>query len=362
MVSEEEGRSQGSSSQLDARSGNPRRADGLMAADLIVVLHMYLVTGCAGFIASKTIQLLIDAGEQVVGIDNLNDYYDAGLKAHRLEQLARGSDRFKFFKMDVEDRPSLHGLFGKHQFKAVLNLAARAGVRYSIENPHVYLETNAHGTLNLLELMRAFGVPKLVLASTSSLYAGRPMPFHEDDSVNTPISPYAATKKAAEVMAYTYHHLFGLDVSVLRYFTVYGPAGRPDMSYFRFIKLIDEGRPIELYGDGTQSRDFTYVDDIAAGTISAARKNLGYQIINLGGGNQPITINRMIEMIEGHLGKKAVIHFMDRQSTDMEQTWANIAKAKNLLGWQPKVPFEAGIASCVDWYRENKYWLKDIKV
>ena len=233
----------------------------------------------------------------------------------------------------------MKSLFSKNSFSAVINLAARAGVSYSMENPHVYMSTNAQGTLNILEMMRKYEIKKMVLASTSSLYAGQPMPFKEDLPVNTPISPYAASKKAAEVMCYTYHYLFGIDMSVVRYFTVYGPAGRPDMSIFRFIKWIDEGTPIELFGDGTQARDFTYVDDIAKGTIKAL-KPVGYEIINLGGGKNPISINYVISQIENLLGKKAIIDQKSFHKTDIKETWADISKAKELLDWQPSVALE----------------------
>jgi nucleoside-diphosphate-sugar epimerase len=319
-----------------------------------------LVTGAAGFIGSKTAELLLDAGHEVVGIDNLNDYYDVRVKQYRLDQL-QGREGFTFAPTDIEDLPAVKKLFDEHAFSAVINLAARAGVRYSMENPHVYMTTNAHGTLNLLECMKDHGVKKFVLASTSSLYAGQPMPFVETLPVNTPISPYAATKKAAEVMAYTYHHLYGIDVTVLRYFTVFGPAGRPDMSILRFIKWIDEGTPIELFGDGSQSRDFTYVDDIARGTI-AALKPLGYEIINLGGGNNPISINAMIECFEQHLGKKATINAKPFHKADMKDTWANIDTATSLLGWTPQIdPFE-GFRRSVEWHLENREWIRALKL
>jgi UDP-glucuronate 4-epimerase len=225
----------------------------------------------------------------------------------------------------------------------------------------VYLSTNSHGTLNLLEMMRKHSVGKMVLASTSSLYAGQKMPFVEELPVNTPISPYAASKKAAEVMAYSYHYLFGIDVSVVRYFTVYGPAGRPDMSIFRFIKWIDEETPIELFGDGSQSRDFTYVDDIAAGTVKALR-GVGYEIINLGGGKNPISMNYVIEKIGEHLGKKAIIDRKPFHKADMKATWADITKAGELLGWKPEVGLDEGLRRTVEWYLENKSWLKQVKV
>ena len=309
-----------------------------------------LVTGAAGFIANRVARDLA-AEHKVVAIDNVNDYYDVRLKEHRIEAL----DGIEFHRIDIENKAAMQPLFEENQFDAVVNLAARAGVRYSMENPHVYMTTNAHGSLNLLELMREFDVKKYVLASTSSLYAGQQMPFVESLAVNTPISPYAASKKAAEVMAYSYHFLFGIDVSVVRYFTVYGPAGRPDMSIFRFIQWIDQGVPIELFGDGSQSRDFTYVDDIASGTI-AALKPVGYEIINLGGGNQPISMNTVIATLEDLLGKKAKINYRDFHKADLKSTWADISKAKNLLGWEPKILLQEGLENSVKWYVDHQPW------
>jgi len=319
-----------------------------------------LLTGATGFIGWKTAEFLLKEGHKVIGVDNLNNYYDVRLKEYRKKDLEK-YENFKFYPVDIENLQALEILFNDYKFDVVINLAARAGVRYSMINPYVYITTNANGTLNLLDLMKKYGVKKFVLASTSSLYAGQPMPFKEDLPVNTPISPYAASKKAAEVMAYTYHYLYGIDVSVVRYFTVYGPAGRPDMSIFRFIKWINEGKPIILYGDGSQSRDFTYVDDIASGTILAT-KELGYEIINLGGGKNPISLKRVIETIEAHLGKKAVIDYRPFHKADLKETWADITKAKNLLDWEPKVNFEEGIKKTVDWYLENRDWLKDVEV
>ena len=208
--------------------------------------------------------------------------------------------------------------------------------------------------------MRDYNVKKYVMASTSSIYAGSKMPYKEDSSVNKPISPYAASKKAAELIAYTYHHQFNIDVSIVRYFTVYGPAGRPDMSVLRFIKWIDEGKPILLYGDGSQSRDFTYVDDIAMGTLKATRKEVGYEIINLGGGKNPVAINLLISKIENLINKKAEINQKPFHSADVDSTWADISKADQLLSWQPTISLDKGLKKTVDWYYENKSWLKDI--
>lgn len=319
-----------------------------------------LLTGVAGFIANRTGHFLLDQGHKVIGVDNMNDYYDLKLKNHRLDSI-KDRENFEFHKLDIEDYSALENLFKNHKFDAVLNLAARAGVRYSLINPHIYMTTNAMATLNLLELMRHNGVKKMVLASTSSLYAGQPMPFLESLPVNSPISPYAASKKAAEMMCFSYAYQYDLDISVVRYFTVYGPGGRPDMSIFRFIKWIDEGTPIELFGDGTQSRDFTYIDDIALGTI-AAMKDVGFEVINLGGGNNPISINYTIEFAENYLGKKAKIENKPFHKADIMETWANIDKAKNLLGWSPTVGLDEGLTKCLDWYIENKSWLKDVKL
>ncbi len=317
----------------------------------------YLVTGCAGFIANRVASLLLEAGHRVVGVDNVNDYYDTSLKEHRLKKLE--SDRFSFHRIDIEDQAALAGLFDADAFDAVFNLAARAGVRYSMENPHIYETTNSLGSLNLLHQMRRTGVGKYVLASTSSLYAGQPMPFSESLPVNTPISPYAASKKGAEVMAYSHHYLYQIDVSICRYFTVYGPAGRPDMSIFRFIRWIDEGVPIQLFGDGEQSRDFTYVDDIARGTILAA-KPVGYEIINLGGGGTPVSLNTLIGMLEDRLGKKAIIEYLPFHQADMMTTSADITKAGELLGWKPEVSLEQGLDESVRWYQTNKPWSEKI--
>jgi nucleoside-diphosphate-sugar epimerase len=349
----------------------------------------YLITGVAGFIASRTAEMLLEQGHHVVGVDNLNDYYDVRLKLWRLQQLARtggGPEEivnrlnparwsevdhrgphdfsvggFRFLHLDISDREAMGRLFSESRFDGVLNLAARAGVRYSMEDPEVYMSTNAMGTLYLMDEMRKQDCMKLVLASTSSLYAGQPMPFTEDLPVNTPISPYAASKKAAEMMAYSYHHLYDLDVTVARYFTVYGPACRPDMSILRFIKWIDEGTPIELFGDGTQTRDFTYVDDIARGTI-AALKPVGFEVVNLGGGYRPLALNEMIAIIEKGLGKQAAIDPKPFHKADVKDTSADIRKAKSLLGWEPEVPPESGFRTTIEWYIQNRPWLKDIRL
>jgi UDP-glucuronate 4-epimerase len=319
-----------------------------------------LLTGAAGFVGSRTSELLCIQGHRIIGLDNLNDYYDVRIKNYRLEKLKKFKN-FEFHKCDIADINHLSSIVNDIKIDAVINLAARAGVRYSLVDPHSYMQSNAQGTLNLLEIMKLKEIRKIVTASTSSLYAGQAMPFKEDLPVNEPISPYAASKKASEMFAYSYYHLYNFDVCVLRYFTVYGPAGRPDMSYFRFIKWMDEGTPIELFGDGTQARDFTYIDDIARGTIKALDAN-GFNTINLGGGNNPLTINYMIELIEKQLGKKAKIDYKPFHNADMMTTWADITRAKEILGWEPTIALEEGIERCVDWYKDNYDLLKNIKL
>lgn len=316
-----------------------------------------LLTGCAGFVGWKTGELLLEAGHSIVGLDNLNPYYPPRLKRWRAEELQRrGGDRFRFVEGDLLDKDLLQSLFAGNAFDAVINLAARAGVRPSIDHPDLYVETNLNAVVGLMQLMVRHGVKKLVQASTSSVYAGQPSPFREDQPVDRPLSPYAASKKAAEVMAYTFHHLHGLDVSVVRYFTVYGPAGRPDMSPLKFTHCIATGQPFPLYGDGEQRRDFTYVDDIASGTI-AALKPLGYEIINLGGGNEPLSINEMIRILEARIGRAALIDRKGWNPADMRDTAADISKAGALLGWAPRTGPRAGLEALADWYLEQAEWL-----
>ncbi len=324
----------------------------------------YLLTGCAGFIASKVANLLLEAGHTVVGVDSLNDAYDPRLKQWRLAQL-QPRKNFRFEHLDISDRAALEPLFAPHgsepPFAAVVNLAARAGVRPSVTNPWVYYQANCEGTLNLLEMCRRCGVGKFLLASTSSLYGKHnEVPYREDADTNRPLSPYAASKKAAEALAFTYHHLHGIDVSIPRYFTVYGPAGRPDMSVFRFIRRIAEGEPIRVFGDGSQSRDFTFVDDIAAGTIAALRP-LGYEVINLGG-DRTVGLGAIIEQIAALTGKKAEIEYRPAHPADVPTTRADVSKAARLLGWKPQVPIEEGLRRCVQWYRDNREMARSLEL
>jgi nucleoside-diphosphate-sugar epimerase len=320
----------------------------------------YLVTGAAGFIGARVTEMLIEQGHTVTGVDNLNDAYDVRMKEYRLRCLHtfRG---FTFVRADISDRTFVtrHPSLGMHTFDAVINLAARAGVRASVENPWAFVETNVLGTLNLLELCRQRGIGKFILASTSSIYgANAPLPTPESADSNQPLQPYAASKKAAEVLCHSYHSLYDLDMSVVRYFTVYGPAGRPDMSMFRFAKWITEEQPLHLYGDGEQSRGFTFVDDIARGTI-AALEPLGYEIVNLGG-HEVITMNRLIEMLEEIIGKQARIERHPPNPVDMLTNWADVSKARRLLGWQPEVGLREGVQRLVDWYRTERSWAKEV--
>ncbi len=323
-------------------------------------MNCYLVTGCAGFIASRVAEMLLDGGHRVVGVDNLNDAYDPRLKHWRLERL-RGREHFAFHLLDISDADAVTARFaadaqstaGEPPYTAVVNLAARAGVRASVRDPRVYYRTNGEGTLHLLEACRRHGVGKFLLASTSSLYgAHNPVPYREDADTDRPLSPYAASKKAAEALAFTYHYLHHLDVSVVRYFTVYGPAGRPDMSVFRFVRWIAEGEPITVFGDGRQSRDFTFVDDIARGTI-AALKPLGYEVVNLGG-DRPAVLCEVIDTIAAELGERPAIEYRPPHPADVPATWADINKARSLLDWRPQVPLEVGLRHCVGWFRENR--------
>jgi len=324
-------------------------------------MSRYLVTGAAGFIASRVAGMLLEQGHSVVGIDNLNDAYDVRMKEYRLKTL-KVNPGFTFIRLDISDRHALenHPHLVENQFDGVINLAARAGVRMSVEDPWLYVDTNLTGTLNLLELCRHHDIPKFILASTSSIYgADAPYPTSEEISSDRPLQPYAASKKGAEVMCHAYHYLYGIDVTVVRYFTVYGPAGRPDMSLFRFTKWITEGEPLRLNGDGEQSRGFTYIDDIARGTILAL-KPLGFEIINLGG-HENVTMNTLIRMLEEIIGRQAqVVHF-PAHPADMRASWANIERAKRLLKWEPEVSLQEGLRRLVAWYNAERSWASQIE-
>lgn len=317
----------------------------------------YFLTGAAGFIASRVAEYLLRDGHTVVGVDNMNDAYDVRIKEYRLHRL-QALPGFTFYKLDIADK-SIISRFKAERFDAVINLAARAGVRASVENPWVFVETNVIGTLNMLELCRQSGTKKFLLASTSSIYGeDPPYPTPETASSDKPLQPYAASKKGAEALAHSYHYLHDLDVSVVRYFTVYGPAGRPDLALFRFTRWIREGQPVQVYGDGEQSRGFTYVDDIARGTVQAL-KPLGYEIINLGG-HEVITINDLVTLVEETVGKKATVVYGPPNPADMRSNLADVTKAGALLGWEPQVNLREGVRRLYEWYKQERSWVKDV--
>jgi nucleoside-diphosphate-sugar epimerase len=318
----------------------------------------YLVTGAAGFIASRVASILIESGHIVVGVDNIDDAYDRRMKEHRLEQLQQ-YPAFDFHKLDISNRAIIDTLAQYGPFEAVFNLAARAGVRASVSDPWVYVDTNITGTVNLLELCKATDTEKFILASTSSIYGDNvPVPTPEDTDSSAPLQPYAASKKGAEAMAHAYHYLHGIDISVVRYFTVYGPTPRPNMAMFRFIKWIIEGQPLRLNGDGTQTRGFTYLDDIARGTI-LAQKRVGFEVINLGG-HEVISINDLIAMIEDITGKQALVERYPFPKADMRTNHADTTKAQELLDWEPHVSLRKGVEHTVQWYLDNREWASRI--
>jgi UDP-glucuronate 4-epimerase len=317
----------------------------------------YLVTGAAGFIGARTSELLIKDGHTVVGIDNMNDAYDPRIKEYRLGKL-QAMPGFTFHKLDISNK-SIIDQFKGDKFDGVINLAARAGVRYSVEDPWIFVESNVIGTLNMLELCRQTGTKKFIVASSSSIYGeDPPYPTPESAPSSEPLQPYAASKKGAEAMCHAYHHLYDIDVSVVRYFTVYGPAGRPDLAHLRFVQWISEGHPVRVNGNGEQSRGFTYIDDIARGTILAL-KPLGYEVINLGG-HEVITINNLIQLIEDVVGKKAIIQYGPPNPADMVTNWADVSKAGELLGWEPQFNMRAGVEKLVEWYNAEREWAREI--
>ena len=326
-----------------------------------------LVTGAAGFIGYCVARQLLELGDEVVGLDNLNAYYDVNLKHARLALLEK-FDNFSFHKVDLTDRPAMEALFAREKLKRVVHLAAQAGVRYSLEHPHAYVDSNLVGTLHVMEGCKATGVEHLVYASTSSVYGGTTrMPFSVHDNVNHPLSLYAATKKANELMAHTYSALYGMPTTGLRFFTVYGPFGRPDMALFQFTRKMLDGQPIDVYNYGHHQRDFTFVEDIASGVVAAmdhvaeanpswdpeqpdpATSNAPYRIYNIGN-STPVELARYIELLEECLGIKAELNLLPMQPGDVPNTWADVQDLSDAVGYRPTTPVEEGVKHFVDWY------------
>jgi UDP-glucuronate 4-epimerase len=311
-----------------------------------------LVTGAAGFIGSHTAEHLLRRGDEVVGLDNFNNFYDPALKRRNAAVLA-GNPGFELVEADLGDEPALDRLFARGHFDAVVHLAAWAGVRPSIQRPDIYIDANVRGTTNLLERARRGVGTRFVFASSSSVYGGRDtVPFRENDEVDRPISPYAATKKAGEVLCYTWHHLYGLPVSALRFFTVYGPRQRPEMAIHRFATLLSRGEPVPMFGDGGSARDYTYVDDIVQGTVAALDRCEGYEVYNLGE-SQTTRLDTLIQTLADALGVEAKVHAMPEQPGDVPITFADISKARARLGYAPSVGIHEGVVRFVEWFRRE---------
>lgn len=309
-----------------------------------------LVTGGAGFIGSHLAERLLGRGDKVVALDNLNDYYDPRIKQRNLEPALRAST-YAFVQGDILDVPLLDRVFGETAFDVIVHLAARAGVRPSLEQPLLYEQVNCIGTLNLLEQARKRGIKRVVFASSSSVYGNvKTIPFREDARVDRPVSPYAATKAAGELYGHNYFHLYGISVTALRFFTVYGPRQRPDMAIHKFTALIDQGKPIPFYGDGSTERDYTYYSDIIDGVVASIDRDLGFEIINLGE-SRTTKLSELVAIIEDSLGKKAVLEKLPMQPGDVIMTCADISKARRLLDYHPSTTVKEGVKNFVDWYR-----------
>lgn len=309
-----------------------------------------LVTGGAGFIGSHLCDRLIRAGREVVCLDVFDNFYSRETKLRNIEAL-KGEERYHLYEGDIRDPALLEDLFGHHSLDAVVHLAARAGVRPSLELPRLYADVNVTGTATLLEHCRAFKVRKFVFGSSSSVYGNSDaVPFGESTPAAEPVSPYAATKRAGELLCYTYHHLYGMDVSCLRFFTVYGPRQRPEMAIHKFTRLIDRGDSVPVFGDGSSARDYTYVDDIVEGLVAAVERTRGYQIVNLGR-SEVVDLKTLVSLIEAALGKKALTVPEREQPGDVRQTCADISRAREILGYQPRVDIREGIGRFVKWFR-----------
>ncbi|MGM5485305.1 MAG: NAD-dependent epimerase/dehydratase family protein [Nanobdellota archaeon] len=311
-----------------------------------------LVTGVAGFIGSAVAKALLDRGDEVIGVDSVNGYYSPELKEDRLKHFFDSADDFTFYRKDFSDADVMRKIFREHKIDKICHLGAQAGVRYSLENPYAYLKSNIDGTVVLFEMAKEFDIKTVIYASSSSVYGGNEkVPFSEKDDVSGPVSLYAATKRSNELMAYTYHHLYGINMTGLRFFTVYGPWGRPDMALFKFVKNMLEGKEIEVYNYGKMKRDFTYITDIVSGVLASLDKEYAYEIFNLGN-NNTIELKYFISVIEDKLGLKAKQKLMEIQPGDVPITYADIEHSKEKLGYDPSVSIEEGVAKFVDWYKE----------
>jgi UDP-glucuronate 4-epimerase len=312
-----------------------------------------LVTGGAGFIGSHLVERLLTEGHRVICLDNFDPFYDPALKRRNLAHALRDS-RFRLVEGDLRDEGLIGKLFQEEKIEFVAHLAARAGVRPSVQDPALYADVNIRGTIRLLEACRKNGVRRFVFASSSSVYGNNSrVPFSEEDPVNSPISPYAATKKAGELLGHTYHHLYGLDVACLRYFTVYGPRQRPEMAIHHFARSIHEGRKISIFGDGNSLRDYTYIDDAIEGTLGALSREHGYEIYNIGE-SQTIRLSQLIQALEEQIGKKALVEHLPEQPGDVKHTYADIRKAREHLGYSPKTDIREGLARFVRWYLQEE--------
>lgn len=313
-----------------------------------------LVTGGAGFIGSSLVDVLLKQGQRVSVIDSFSPFYDIAIKRNNLSKASK-NDSFSLFEIDLRDHEQVSEIFVLNNFDVVVHLASKAGVRPSIRLPRPYFDVNVNGTINILEECRIHGINKVVYASSSSVYGNnKKVPFKETDNVDFPISPYAASKKAGELICHNYHHLYGINIFALRFFTVYGPRNRPDMGMYKFCKAIDEGQTIQMYGQGKPRRDFTYIDDILDGIVKSIEHVKGFEIFNLGE-SQTISVNELIKVFEKVMNKKALLQLTDMQPGDVMETYADISKAREMLGYNPQVPVEKGVEKLVNWYfNENR--------
>ncbi len=312
-----------------------------------------LITGGAGFIGSHLSEKIIDLGHKVICVDNFNDYYDPAIKENNISGII-DNDNYRLYRADILDKEAVREIFSTSGIDLVIHLAARAGVRPSLSKAALYEKVNVEGTINLLENCREHGIDKFIFASSSSVYGGnKKIPFSETDRVDSPVSPYAATKKSGELICYTYHHLYNISVFAFRFFTVYGPRQRPEMAIHKFSRKILEDKPIEVYGDGTSSRDYTYIDDIINGITNSLGCINGYEVINLGN-SKPVGLLKLVGLIEETVGKKALINFEDAQPGDVFTTYADTQKARKLIDYNPETPIEKGIGHFIEWYKKKK--------